>query len=62
MGTGRVYFYEQPNEKSPIQKMMRAHGAELPNVGAALNDYDDFYKKTFDDIAKRIRLNKAQKL
>ena len=61
MGTGRVYFYEQPNEKSLIQKMMRAHGAELPDVSAALNDYDDFYKKAFHDIAKRIRLNKAQK-
>ena len=59
MGPGRVYFYEHPNSNSLTQKMMRAHGAELPNVGATAGDYDDFYKKAFADIAKRIRKNKA---
>ena len=58
MGTGCVYFYEQPDSNSLTQKMMRAHGAELPNVGATAGDYDDFYKKAFADIAKRIRVNK----
>lgn len=59
MGTGCVYFYEQPDSNSLTQKMMRAHGAELPKVGATAGDYDDFYKKAFADIAKRIRENKA---
>ena len=34
---------------------MRAHGAELPDVGATAGDYDDFYKKAFADIAERIK-------
>lgn len=59
MGTGRVYFYEQPDSNSLTQKMMRAHGAELPDVGATAGDYDDFYEKAFADIAERIRDNKA---
>ena len=58
MGTGCVYFYEQLDSNSLTQKMMRAHGAELPDVGATAGDYDDFYKKAFADIAKRIRVNK----
>ena len=58
LGTGRVYFYEHPDPKSLIQKMMRAHGAELPDVGAADGDFDDFYRKAFDDIRERIRKNK----
>lgn len=59
MGTGQVYFYEQPNAASLIQKMMLAHGAKLPDVGAAAGDYDDFYRKAFDDIAERIKKRKA---
>ena len=58
MGTGRVYFYEQHNPNSLTQKMMRAHGAELLDIGATAGDYEDFYKKAFSDIAKRIREKK----
>lgn len=62
MGTGCVYFYEQPNPTSLIQKMMRAHGAELPDIGATVGDFDDFYSKAFTDIAKKIKTNKDMNL
>ena len=55
---GRVYFYEEPNDASLVQKMMRAHGAVLPNVGAKEGDFDEFYLKAFDDISRRIGHNK----
>ena len=54
---GRVFFYEQPDPASLSQKMLRAHGAILPDVGAKKGDFDDFYKKAFEDIAARIRSN-----
>lgn len=54
---GRVFFYEQPDPASLSQKMLRAHGAILPDVGAKKGDFDDFYKKAFEDIATRIRSN-----
>lgn len=60
MGTGRVYFYEHPDPASLTQKMMRAHGAELPDVGAKPGDYNDLYMNAFTDIAKRIAENKAK--
>ena len=59
MGTGHIYFYEHPNPNSLIQKKMRTHGAELPDVGATIDDYDDFYRKAFADIAGKIKANKA---
>ena len=51
---GRVYFYEEPDPSSLVQKMMRAHGAILPDVGAKKGDFNDFYDKALDDIKKRI--------
>ena len=55
---GRVFFYEQPDAASLSQKMLRAHGAVLPSVGAMAGDFDDFYKKAFEDIAEKIKSNK----
>ena len=52
-----MFFYEQPDPASLSQKMLRAHGAILPDVGAKKGDFDDFYKKAFEDIAARIRSN-----
>ena len=59
MGTGHIYFYEHPDPNRLIQKKMRTHGAELPDVGATIDDYDDFYRKAFADIAGKIKANKA---
>lgn len=54
LGTGRVYFYEPPKPKSLVQKAVFVHGAVIPNVSTTSDDYDDFYKKAFIDIAKKI--------
>lgn len=56
---GRVYFYEQPDPASLSQKLLRAHGVVLPDVGAKKGDFDDFYKKAFADIAARIKSNRT---
>ena len=53
LGTGRVYFYEPPKPKSLVQKAVFVHGAVIPNVSTTSDDYDDFYKKAFIDIAKK---------
>jgi len=55
---GRVFFYEQPDAANLSQKMLRAHGAVLPDVGAKKGDFDDFYKKAFEDIATKIEKNR----
>lgn len=55
---GRVYFYEEPDEASMVQKLMRAQGAVLPDVGAKAGDFDDFYQKAFTDILHKIAHNK----
>jgi hypothetical protein len=55
---GHVFFYEQPNDASLTQKMLRAHGAVLPDVNAKKGDFDDFYRKAFADIAARIESNR----
>ena len=51
---GRVYFYEEPDPNSVKQKLLLAHGVELVDVGAAKGDFDDHYKKAFEDIKRRI--------
>lgn len=59
-GNGKVYFYEFHEPKSIKQKLLKAHGVELPYISARRGDYLGFYTKAITEIINSIKATKGE--